>query len=108
MARAFQVHSADNVATLLEDVAADSAVEIVNGPVLQLKSNAAIVLGHKISLREIPAGERVTKFGVPIGRATVLIRAGDWVHLHNVASEVDQRSATLDVQTGAVTDTQYV
>lgn len=108
MARAFQVHSADNVATLLEDVAADSSVEIVNGPALQLKSNAAIVLGHKIALREIRVGERITKFGVPIGRATVLIKTGDWVHLHNVASEVDQRSATLDVETGAVTDTQYV
>lgn len=108
MARAFQVHSADNVATLLEDVAANANVEIVNGPALELKSRAVIALGHKIALREIPAGERIKKFGVPIGRATVLIHAGDWVHLHNVASEVDQRSATLDVETGAVTDTQYV
>ena len=49
----------------------------------------------------------VVKFGVRIGHATAAIRAGDWVHLHNCASDVDERSGTLDLHTGATTDTKY-
>ena len=47
------------------------------------------------------------KYGFPIGHATQPIRAGDWVHLHNCASNYDSRSSTLDVHSGATTDTVY-
>jgi hypothetical protein len=49
----------------------------------------------------------VVKFGVAIGRATRDIAVGQWVHLHNCASSFDQRSQTLELHTGAVTDTKY-
>ncbi len=46
------------------------------------------------------------KYGVSIGYATTPIRAGQWVHLHNCASYFDERSNTLDGQTGAPTETE--
>lgn len=47
-----------------------------------------IPLGHKVALRPIVAGAPVRKCGVPIGRATRPIAAGEHVHVHNLASAV--------------------
>jgi (2R)-sulfolactate sulfo-lyase subunit alpha len=46
-----------------------------------------VPLGHKIALRDLAAGERVIKYGVPIGVATRDIRAGEHVHVHNLKGE---------------------
>lgn len=103
MARAFQVHPADNVATLLDDAPAGP---VTCGAGRVLTTPEPIARGHKIAVRPIAAGEAVTKFGVRIGHATQPIAAGAWVHLHNLASDLDARSSTLDRHSGAPTDTQ--
>jgi hypothetical protein len=72
-----------------------------------ITANQSIGLGHKIALRAHEPGEAVTKYGVRIGHATVSISPGDWVHLHNCASDLDERSNSLEVTTGAPTDTIY-
>jgi altronate dehydratase small subunit len=107
MKSALQVREEDNVATLLEDAAAET-VEIVGlHEHRQVALRGAIALGHKVALQAIAAGSAVVKYGVEIGEATVAIEAGDWVHLHNCGSKLDARSKTLDVHTGAPTDTPY-
>ncbi|MGC4030381.1 MAG: SAF domain-containing protein [Tepidisphaeraceae bacterium] len=58
-------------------------------------------------MSDLAAGDPVIKFGVPIGRASRPIRRGEWVHLHNCDSNFDARSGTLDLHTGALTDTKY-
>ena len=108
MAKAFQINSADNVATMLDDVTPGAAVELLGAnPSTQLVATEAIANAHKIATVAIQAGSAVVKFGVTIGVATKDIAVGSWVHLHNVASQFDQRSQTLDVHTGATTDTKY-
>lgn len=93
---------------MLDDAAGGFAVSILGGgDTLEVVATGVVALGHKIALREIRQGESVIKFGVPIFRASKVILVGDWVHLHNIASTFDERSATLDVHTGAVTDTRY-
>ncbi len=44
-------------------------------------------LGHKLARRAIAAGEKVVKYGAPIGSATAPIAAGEHVHIHNLASD---------------------
>lgn len=44
-------------------------------------------LGHKIAARDMLVGEKVLKYGVPIGLASQPIRCGEHVHLHNLKSE---------------------
>jgi altronate dehydratase small subunit len=105
MAKAFQIHPTDNVATLLGDVE-PGRVELV-GHRMTLTAREGIKLGHKIAIEPIPSGAAVIKYGVPIGHATREIQAGGWVHLHNLASNFDERSGTLDSETGAPTDTIY-
>lgn len=102
--RAFQIQMSDNVATLLDDADA-SEIEILGARPGRLPSLEKISRGHKIALRDIAANESVTKFGVRIGHATRPIKCGAWVHLHNLASDLDERSSTLDLHSGAPTDT---
>lgn len=107
-ARCFQIHPDDNVATLLDDVEGGLPLRVLGGSTdRSIESLEKIHLAHKIAIKEIPAGEMIVKFGVPIGHATRQIPAGAWVHLHNCTSLYDARSQTLDVHTGAATDTKY-
>lgn len=103
----FKIHPADNVATMLHD-AEGGAVSVLGsaGP-QSIELLEPIRLGHKVALCDIPSGRPVIKFGVAIGHASCDIRAGQWVHLHNLSSDFDQRSQTLDLHTGAATDTRY-
>jgi altronate hydrolase len=49
--------------------------------------------GHKIALRDIKQGENVIKYGFPIGHATTDIKAGQWVHTHNVKTNLGEISS---------------
>ena len=44
--------------------------------------------GHKYALFDIKAGERVIKYGNPIGHATSDIKAGEHVHTHNMKTNL--------------------
>ena len=46
----------------------------------------SVPMGHKIALADIPKGSPVVKYGYPIGIATEDIRAGEFVHTHNLRS----------------------
>ena len=104
MPRAFQIQPQDNVATLLDDAAADT-VEILGATPQEIRSLEKIERGHKVALRDIVVNEAIIKFGVRIGHATQPIRSGAWVHLHNLTSDLDERSGSLDLHSGAPTDT---
>lgn len=97
----------DNVATLLDDAPA-GPVEIA-GSETQLVVNVPrpVAMAHKIALHPIAEGDPVVKYGVQIGIATRAIQPGEWVHLHNCRSALDERSSTLDVESGAATDMPY-
>ncbi|WP_353471582.1 UxaA family hydrolase [Salipiger sp. H15] len=45
-----------------------------------------IPLAHKIARHDIAAGDRILKYGMPIGIATEPIPAGAHVHVHNIRS----------------------
>ncbi|TBW37637.1 hydrolase [Siculibacillus lacustris] len=104
---AFRIHTHDNVATLLADAPAGPIAVQGGGTTDAVTANEPIELGHKVALADIAEGATVVKFGVAIGLASRPIRRGDWVHLHNCRSAFDARSGTLDLHTGAATDTRY-
>jgi hypothetical protein len=91
---AFQVHASDNVATLLGEVAAGAPLQIVGSA-----PNSTLVA--------IPEGAPVVKFGIVIGMAMRPIEPGEWVHLHNCRSQLDERSGHFDVHTGEPGDNAY-
>jgi len=106
--KAFQIHADDTVATLIDDIGGTGPVAVLGGFGRDaVEAREAIKVGHKVALTGIPEGEPVIKFGVTIGRASRRIERGEWVHLHNIASQHDERSGSLDQQTGVATDTEY-
>jgi len=46
-----------------------------------------ISIGHKVAIRAISSGEKILKFGFPIGSATRDIAPGEHVHTHNLKSD---------------------
>jgi hypothetical protein len=106
MVKCFQINPLDNTAVLLDNAAAGDEIEILGGTGTIVLTQD-IQYGHKVALAHIPLGKAVLKYGICIGTSTQHIAAGEWVHLHNCASNYDERSASLDVHTGAVTDTVY-
>jgi altronate dehydratase small subunit len=103
---AFQIQPQDNVATMIEDISG-GLVELAGAAHGEILTHEKISRGHKVAVRDIAANEAIIKFGVRIGHATQSIPRGAWVHLHNLASDLDERSSTLDLHSGAPTDTVY-
>lgn len=79
------VHDTDDAAIALSDLSAGEAYT-AGGRTVTLQSD--IPFGHKVALRDIPAGENVIKYGSPIGRASQDIRAGDHIHTHNLQTNL--------------------
>ena len=44
--------------------------------------------GHKIALSDLKAGDNVIKYGYPIGHVTTDVTAGQWLHTHNVKTNL--------------------
>lgn len=78
------VHPVDNVLIACRAVAAGEAIDI-DGVVRTLAH--AVDLGHKIARRDLAAGDKVIRYGAPIGSMTVAACAGEHVHLHNMKSD---------------------
>lgn len=47
----------------------------------------ALGIGHKIARVAVAPGDKVVKYGAPIGSATAAIAPGEHVHLHNLKSD---------------------
>ena len=107
MKRCFQVHPDDNVATLLEDAEREPLMVLGQVPPVVIQAEDTIPLGHKVALKTITADSPIVKFGTTIALATTTIQTGQWVHLHNSRSQLDERSNRLDVHTGVATDIPY-
>lgn len=88
MARAVLINEKDNCAVLLTEAAAGEEVD-VSGALsnFTVQAKEAIPLGHKIALSPIAAGTAVLKYGQEIGRALKEIEVGQWIHVHNLASQ---------------------
>ena len=76
------INPLDNVAVVLRPFTKGEKIENV----VLLED---IPQAHKIALKQIHQGENVIKYGSPIGHATVDIHAGEHVHTHNVATNLD-------------------
>ena len=75
-----QINPQDNVCVALAPIAVGTQIN-AGTTVTTLED---IPQGHKIALADIKEGEKVIKYGFPIGVAKQDIKAGSWVHVHNV------------------------
>ncbi|UJZ95754.1 UxaA family hydrolase [Photobacterium damselae subsp. damselae] len=88
--KAIKLSPADNVATLLGDVAKNEWVEIIsadNEVIAEIKALQKIPFGNKIALCDIALAEHINKCGHSIGKSIIEIPLGQLVHVQNVRSE---------------------
>lgn len=85
MFQALKLELADNVATVITEVAKDTTI-IVQAPeeCFDLTTVDAIPYCHKVALTAIHKGDIITKYGRPIGRALGDIAEGGLVGAHNI------------------------
>ena len=72
--RLLRLHAADNVLTVIAPLAAGERV-VIGGE--EVAVAMALSLGHKVAALPIAAGEKVVKYGAPIGSATRAIARGE-------------------------------
>lgn len=78
------LHPDDNVLVLAEPIHAGQAIEIDG---VSLVAPGDVAVGHKIARRALAAGEKILKYGAPIGSMTTPAAAGAHVHMHNMKSD---------------------
>jgi len=87
--RALIINPQDNVANLIGSGEKDETVSVTvegSGETGSQRLLDDIPANHKFARIDIRAGDAIIKYGLSIGRATKDIRAGQYVHVHNVES----------------------
>jgi altronate dehydratase len=82
--RLLRLAPTDNVAVATADFAPGESVRL-DGAQITLRDR--IPMGHKVAVAAIAQGEKVCKYGCPIGSATRPIEVGQHVHVHNLKSD---------------------
>lgn len=97
--KALKISPRDNVAVALVPLAAGSVVTIEGEeyPVLE-----DIPFGHKLALQKLATNQDIIKYGYPIGHATCKIAAGQWVHSHNLKTNLDGKIDYCYEATGGI------
>ena len=89
-ARAILLQPDDDVAAVLETVAAHGTIAVTLGAsgktISELALRQDIPFGHKVAVRDIVKSKPIRRYGFPIGIATIDIKQGEHVHSHNMRS----------------------
>ncbi len=92
------LHPDDNILVVAMPVRAGQALAIDGATVM---ASGEVAVGHKVARRALAAGDKVLKYGAPIGSMTAAAAAGEHVHMHNMKSDYiasHTRQATGDGQ----------
>jgi altronate hydrolase len=92
----------DDVAIARDEVPAGAVVDLPDGG--RLYVSAPVPRGHKVALRDLPAGSLVRKYGHVIGVTTADVTAGQHVHVHNIVMPPDAASLATRGQSVAAPD----
>jgi altronate hydrolase len=90
LGRAVRVRPSDDVAVAVDPLEPADVITVGDDSV---KIREPIPAGHKIALRALAAGDVVHKYGWAIGRLTAAVQPGDWIHSHNLKTQLE---GTLD------------
>lgn len=78
------LHPDDNVLVLAEPIRAGQTLEIDGQSVI---ASDDVAVGHKIARWRLEIGDKVLKYGAPIGSMTAPTAPGGHVHMHNMKSD---------------------
>ena len=80
-----KINENDNVVVALNTILSGETVSVeVEGEVKSVTALEEIPAGHKMAICDIPRGGEVIKYGYRIGNVREPVKAGTWIHVHNV------------------------
>lgn len=79
-----RLHRDDNVLIVVKSLRAGDS-DVIDGREVVFMQDIGI--GHKVAARDLEAGEKIYKCGVPIGSAKERVPVGGHLHLHNLKSD---------------------
>ncbi|WON76513.1 altronate dehydratase family protein [Serratia sp. UGAL515B_01] len=80
-----KIHTQDNVAVALRDLAVG---EVITWDDQTITLAQEVVRGHKFALEPIAVGDMIVKYGLPIGHALVAIGSGEHIHSQNAKTNL--------------------
>ncbi|WP_310098343.1 UxaA family hydrolase [Sphingomonas sp. BE138] len=78
------LHPDDNVLICVAPIEAGDILTVSGGTI---PAREGVTVGHKIARTVLRKGDKVIKYGAPIGSMTDAADAGQWVHMHNMKSD---------------------
>ncbi len=82
---ALVLNKKDNVATAVRPLNSGDGIDVAVGEkAVTVVLLQTIPFGHKFALKDIESAGQIVKYGEKIGQATVRIKKGEHVHVHNV------------------------
>ncbi len=85
MKKYIKINKKDNVGVALCFISKGENVEI-DGKKIEIKED--IKKGHKFSIETIESGKNIIKYGMPIGHSLKKIELGEWIHTHNLKTNL--------------------
>lgn len=76
-----KIHPDDNVAVALHPIAKGTVFDGVT-------ALEDIPQGHKMAMAYLPINTQVVKYGFPIGHTTATVFGGQWIHTHNMVTNL--------------------
>jgi altronate hydrolase len=86
MKNLIQINENDNVVVALTDLPKGEVILVGNKEII-LKEE--VKRGHKIAITDIKVNENIIKYGFPIGHSIVDVAKGQWIHTHNIKTNLD-------------------
>ena len=84
ISHALLLHPNDNILVCVAQLHAGDTVVIDGQPVVV---QTDIGVGHKLARRELVEGDKVYRYGAPIGSMVATAAPGEHVHMHNMKSD---------------------
>jgi D-threo-aldose 1-dehydrogenase len=97
-ARLILLHPDDNVLICVRAIEAGDILPSSGGTV---PAREGIAIGHKVARTALRAGDKIIKYGAPIGSMTADAATGDWVHMHNMKSDYISSHTRTALEPGA-------
>lgn len=97
-ARLILLHPQDNVLICVRAIEAGDILPASGGTI---PAREGIAIGHKIARTPLKVGDKIIKYGAPIGSMTADAATGDWVHMHNMKSDYISSHTRTALEDGA-------
>lgn len=84
IAQVILLHPNDNILVCVAHINAGDVIDIDGEPV---NVGQNIEVGHKLARRTLNLGDKIYRYGAPIGSMTQSVAKGEHVHMHNMQSD---------------------